>query len=184
MFSFTNRLRNKIKILGRHQITIDTSSKIRQCKIVIKGENNSLKIGKNANLRRCNIEIDGNNCHLTIDDNTIIGHDCYLSARENGIKLRIGEGSMLSRNVKVMTSDGHNVVKDGKRINSAQSIDIGSKVWLTDNVTVLKGVTIGEGSIIGINSTLTKSVPSGVIAVGNPAKVVQNEVSWQHELTY
>ncbi|NOI60388.1 acyltransferase [Vibrio coralliilyticus] len=184
MLSFTNRLRNKIKISGRHQFAIDPSSKIRQCKIVIKGENNSLKIGKNANLRRCIIEIDGNNCHLTIDDNTIIGHDCYLSARENGIKLKIGEGSMLSRNVKIMTSDGHNITKDGKRINSAQSIEIGPKVWLTDNVTVLKGVTVGEGSIIGINSTLTKSVPSGAIAVGNPAKVVQNGVSWQHELTY
>lgn len=184
MFSLANKLRNKIKISGRHQITIDSSSKIRQCKIVIKGENNNLKIGKNVNLRHSNIEIDGNNCHLIIDDNTIIGHDCYLSARENGIKLKIGEGSMLSRNVKIMTSDGHNITKDGKRINSAQSIEIGPKVWLTDNVTVLKGVTVGEGSIIGINSTLTKSVPSGAIAVGNPAKVVQNGVSWQHELTY
>lgn len=184
MFSLTNKLRNKIKISGRHQITIDASSKIRQCKIVVKGENNTLKIGKNVNLRHSNIEIDGNNCHLIIDDNTIIGHNCYLSARERGVKLKICEGSMLSRNVKIMTSDGHNITKDGKRINSAQSIEIGPKVWLTDNVTVLKGVNVGGGSIIGINSTLTKSVPSGAIAVGNPAKVVQNGVSWQHELTY
>ncbi|NOJ23976.1 acyltransferase [Vibrio coralliilyticus] len=79
-----------------------------------------------------------------------------------------------------MTSDGHDTTEDGNRVNNAQSIEICSKVWLTDNVTVLRRV----GPIIGINSTLTKSVPSGFIATGNPAKVVQNEVSWQHELTY
>ena len=184
MFSLTNKLRNKIKISGRHRIMVDKSSKIRQCKIVIKGEDNTLKIGKNVNLRHSTIEIDGTNCRLMIDDDTIIGHDCYLSVRESGTNITIGEGSMLSRNVKIMTSDGHNIIKSGKRINDAQSIEVGPKVWLTDNVTILKGVTVGEGSIIGINSTLTKSVPSRAIAAGNPAKVVQNEVSWQHELTY
>ena len=184
MFSLTNKLRNKIKSAGRHQVMIDKSSKIRQCKIVLKGDNNTLRIGKNVNLRCSTIELDGNNCHLIIGDDTIIGNDCYLSAREDGTQLKIGEGSMLSRNVKIMTSDGHNIIKGGRRINGAQSIEIGPKVWLTDNVTILKGVTVGEGSIIGINSTLTKSVPSRAIAAGNPAKVVQNEVSWQHELTY
>jgi acetyltransferase-like isoleucine patch superfamily enzyme len=83
-----------------------------------------------------------------------------------------------------MTSDGHNIVKHGERINSANDISIGCHVWLADNVTVLKGASIGDQSIVGINSTLTKPIGSGVIAVGNPAKVVQDEVSWQHELTY
>ncbi|WP_254230194.1 acyltransferase [Vibrio coralliilyticus] len=81
-----------------------------------------------------------------------------------------------------MTIDGHNIVKDGKHTNNAQSIEIGPKVWLKDNVTVLKGITVGAESII--NTTLTISAPSDVIATGNPAKVVQNEVSWQYELTY
>ncbi|KJY78439.1 hexapeptide transferase [Vibrio coralliilyticus] len=184
MFTLLHKIRNRIRITGVNDIFISKTAKIRGCRITIKGKNNGLHICNNVNLRDSEIEIDGENCILFIGEDTIIGHNCYLSARERGVKLKICEGSMLSRNVKIMTSDGHNITKDGKRINSAQSIEIGPKVWLTDNVTVLKGVTVGEGSIIGINSTLTKSVPSGAIAVGNPAKVVQNGVSWQHELTY
>jgi len=53
-------------------------------------------------------------------------------------------------------------------------------VWLADNVTILKGVEVAEGSIVGINSTLTKSISSNVIAVGNPAKVVKDGVNWSH----
>ncbi|NOH55551.1 acyltransferase [Vibrio coralliilyticus] len=184
MIKLIYKIRNKIRITGNHQINIAPSANIRGCKIIIKGEENSIEIGAGANIRDCLIEIDGKNNSLSIGSNTTIGHNCYLSSREANTSLSIGSGCMLSRNVKVMTSDGHNITKDGKRINSAQSIEIGPKVWLADNVTVLKGVTVGEGSIIGINSTLTKSVPSSVIAVGNPAKVVQNGVSWQHELTY
>ncbi|WP_345775876.1 acyltransferase [Vibrio sp. RE88] len=184
MIKLIYKIRNKIRVTGNHQINIDSSANIRGCKIIIKGEGNSFEIGAGVNIRDCLIEIDGKNNSLSIGSNTTIGHNCYLSSREANTSLSIGSGCMLSRNVKVMTSDGHNIVKDGKRINSAQNIEIGPKVWLTDNVTVLKGVTVGEGSIIGINSTLTKSVPSCAIAVGNPAKVVQNGVSWQHELTY
>lgn len=66
-----------------------------------------------------------------------------------------------------MTSDGHDILRDGKRINPAKSIYIGSHVWLADNVTILKGVDIGSGSIIGINSTVTKSIGQYCIAAGN-----------------
>jgi len=91
---------------------------------------------------------------------------------------------MFSRNVKVMTSDGHNIFKLGQRINPAKSIHIGDNVWLADNVTVLKGACIGSNSVIGINSTLTKSVGDNVVAVGSPAKIIQSGIRWQNELTY
>lgn len=178
------KLRNKFKISGSHSIDIHPSAKIRGCTFVIKGSNNTLKISANTNLRDCVVEVDGKECTLTIGNNTIIGHNSYLSVREAGTRLDIGNDCMFSRNTKIMTSDGHNIVKQGRRINSAKDISIGSHVWLADNTTILKGVSIGDQSIVGINSTLTKPISSGVIAVGNPAKVVQDEVSWQHELTY
>ncbi|MBJ6958659.1 acyltransferase, partial [Vibrio cholerae] len=77
------------------------------------------------------------------------------SCRESDTTLIIGSECMFSRNVKLMTSDGHDILRDGKRINPAKSIYIGSHVWLADNVTILKGVSIGSGSIVGINSTVT-----------------------------
>lgn len=54
-----------------------------------------------------------------------------------------------------------------------KSIKIGSKVWLGGDVKVLAGVTIGNGSIIGTGSVVTKDIPAGVIAVGNPCRVIR-----------
>ena len=50
---------------------------------------------------------------------------------------------------------------------------IGERVWLGAHVTVLKGVSIGAGSIVGAGSVVTKSLPAGVVAVGNPARVIR-----------
>ncbi|MBD3750809.1 MAG: hypothetical protein IE931_15140 [Sphingobacteriales bacterium] len=57
---------------------------------------------------------------------------------------------------------------------------IGQHVWIADNVTVLKGVSIGKSSVIGINSTVTKNVSDNMIAVGNPAKIVKENINWEH----
>ena len=53
------------------------------------------------------------------------------------------------------------------------NITIGNKVWFGADVKVLAGVTIGDGSIIGAGSVVTKSIPAGVIAAGNPCKVIR-----------
>ena len=50
---------------------------------------------------------------------------------------------------------------------------IGDRVWLGANVTVLKGVTIGENTTVGAGSVVTKDLPAGAIAVGVPAKVIR-----------
>ncbi|WP_198413015.1 sugar O-acetyltransferase [Cryobacterium sp. HLT2-28] len=52
-------------------------------------------------------------------------------------------------------------------------IRIGDDVWLGGNVVVCPGVTIGDGSVIGAGSVVTRDVPPGVIAVGNPARVIR-----------
>jgi len=56
---------------------------------------------------------------------------------------------------------------------SAEPVIIEDNVWIGENVAILKGVTIGKGSIIGANSVVTKSIPDGSIATGNPAKIVK-----------
>lgn len=83
-----------------------------------------------------------------------------------------------------MTSDGHDILRHGKRVNPAKSIYIGSHVWLADNVTVLKGVSIGNDSIVGINSTVTKSLEANTVAAGNPARIIQTSTDWRDVLTY
>ncbi|OGT51115.1 MAG: hypothetical protein A3E84_04705 [Gammaproteobacteria bacterium RIFCSPHIGHO2_12_FULL_42_13] len=46
-------------------------------------------------------------------------------------------------------------------------------------VTILKGVTIGNGSIVAANSVVTKSIPENCIAAGNPAKVIRTNIHWE-----
>ena len=112
----------------------------------------------------------------------MIGKGSYLSAKEAKSKLIIGDDCGLSRNVKVMTSDGHPIYQNGIRINPAKVITIENYVWIGDNVTILKGVHIGEGCVIGINSTVVKDIQAKSVAVGNPAKVVKENIEWKAEL--
>ena len=53
-------------------------------------------------------------------------------------------------------------------------VEIEDDVWLCEGVTVLPGVTIGRGTIVGARSVVTKSLPSMCIAAGNPAKVIRS----------
>ncbi|NOE08997.1 acyltransferase [Vibrio cholerae] len=183
-FGLIAKLRNKIRIKPNNSIQLGRNSRIRYCDIYVNGNNNQLIIHDGANLKGVSIELNGNNCLLEIGENCVIGENCFLSCRESGTKLVIGKECMFSRNVKLMTSDGHDILRDGKRINPAKSIYIGSHVWLADNVTILKGVSIGSGSIVGINSTVTHSVSDNSAAAGNPARVIADSITWQEELTF
>ncbi len=179
--SLIQKLRNKIKITGKNnKILIDGSIKISKTKILIKGDNNTLHVKEGAKINGSFLEIVGDDCSVVIGKNSIIGDGCYLSAKEKNITLTIGDDCMLSRNAKLMTSDGHPILKDGKIINSAKNITLGDKVWIADDVVILKGVEVGSSSVVGIGSVLTKSIPSNSIAVGNPAKVVKENITWEH----
>jgi acetyltransferase-like isoleucine patch superfamily enzyme len=179
--SFIQKIKNKIRIDGKNnKILVEGSIKISKIKIVIKGSNNTLHIKSGAKINSSFLEIVGDNCSIIIGKNSIIGNGCYLSAKEKDITLSIGDECMLSRNAKLMTSDGHPILKDGKIINSAKNITLNTKVWVADDVVILKGVEIGSNSIVGIGSVLTKSIPTNSIAAGNPAKVIKENISWDY----
>jgi len=177
-FTLIQKLRNKIRIKGSVELTLAKSAKIANCNISIKGENNKLVIQDGTTIRSTQIEILGDKCSLYIGKNCIIGHDCYLSVKESK-SLLIKDDCMLSRNVKIMTSDGHPIFQNDKIINKARNIVVGSHVWLADNVAILKGVNIGDNCVIGINSTVTKDVLVSSIVAGNPAKVIKEGINWK-----
>ncbi len=58
-------------------------------------------------------------------------------------------------------------------IESAKPINIGNNVWIGGNVVILPGVTIGDNSVIGAGSVVTKDIPSDVVVVGNPCKPIK-----------
>lgn len=86
----------------------------------------------------------------------------------------VGEYTMLGPNV-VLSSAGHPILPElrEKIYQYNMPIHIGKNCWLGAGVIVLPGITIGDGSVIGAGSIVTKDIPAGAIAVGNPCRVLR-----------
>ncbi|WP_220793112.1 sugar O-acetyltransferase [Nocardioides stalactiti] len=88
--------------------------------------------------------------------------------------ITIGDDVQIGPNVQLLTPT--HPLEPGARKEkweSAAPITIGDNVWLGGGVIVLPGVTIGSGTVVGAGSVVTKDLPAGVLAVGNPARVVR-----------
>lgn len=109
-----------------------------------------------------NIEV-GNNFYA---NHNLVVLDCA--------KVCIGDNVMIAPNVALYTA-GHPIHHElrNQEIEYALPITIGNNVWIGGNVVVNPGVTIGDNTVIGSGSVLTKDIPSNVIAVGNPCKVLR-----------
>ncbi|MBD8585471.1 sugar O-acetyltransferase [Frigoribacterium sp. CFBP 13729] len=87
----------------------------------------------------------------------------------------IGEDCQIGPNVQLLTPT-HPVEPGPRRdrLEAALPITIGDNVWLGGGVVVCPGVSIGDDSVIGAGAVVTRDVPAGVVAVGNPARVVRS----------
>lgn len=96
----------------------------------------------------------------------------------------IGKDCLFASGLYMTTTDWHSIIdiESGKRINPSKSISIGDHVWLAEDVKILKGAMIGHDSIIGAGSVVTGYIPSNVVAVGVPARIIKTGVTWKREL--
>ena len=98
--------------------------------------------------------------------------------------IRVGSRVLIASNVQFYTSS-HPVlpqerfVSDWEKIGTtffrtyARSIEIQDNVWIGGGSIILAGVTIGENSVVGAGSVVTRSIPANCVAVGNPCKVIR-----------
>ena len=109
---------------------------------------------------------------LKKDASIEIGKGCGFSGTviASAFKITIGNNVRCGANTLITDTDWH--VED-YRVGNDAPINIEDDAWLGLNVVVLKGVTIGKGTLVGANSLVTKSLPAGVIAAGSPAKIIQ-----------
>lgn len=179
---YVHRKRRKVKIEGKeyNRINIPDSLLADDLHIVIHGRNNYIEVGSNCKFYRSNsFFIQGDNNRLIIGDNVSFDQNTSIVLAEGTI-CEIGAGCMFANGVRIRTSDQHHIYDiNGNRINEAKNVKIGSNVWIGASVIVMKGATIGNGCIIGINSMVLKDIPPYSIAVGSPAKVVKENVSWK-----
>ena len=108
---------------------------------------------------------------------------CHINCQENNKTIEIGNDCMLSNNIIIRTSDSHPVydITSGVRINPAKEVKIGEHVWIAPNTKIMKGAEIGNGCIIGSDTTVSKSTPANTLVVGRPARVVKENVRWTRE---
>ncbi len=89
-------------------------------------------------------------------------------------KVTFGNNVFIGPNCGFYTAGHPTNVKDrNEGLEYAKPITVGDSVWFGGNVVVMPGVTIGDNTIIGAGSVVTKDIPSNVIAVGNPCKVIK-----------
>jgi acetyltransferase-like isoleucine patch superfamily enzyme len=114
------------------------------------------------------------NCYggkILIKRNVFLGE--YVIIYGHG-DIEIGENTLIAMHSCIVSSN-HTIPNRSSTIRSLPDIllptKIGNDVWIGANCSILGGVTIGDGAIIGAGSVVTKDIPAYAIAVGNPAKV-------------
>lgn len=86
----------------------------------------------------------------------------------------IGDDCFIGPNVSIYTAcHSTNPIERNSRKEWALPVTIGNNVWIGGSVTILPGVTIGDNVTIGAGSVVVKDIPSNVIAVGNPCRVIK-----------
>lgn len=107
---------------------------------------------------------------ITIGDCVLMSPGSRISASD---AITIGDGSMLANGTYVTDSDWHTLYDRTARAATATPVQIGRNVWLGDHATILKGVTIGDNSVVAARAVVTRDVPANVVVAGNPARVVK-----------
>lgn len=145
----------------------------------MRATNSTIEIGKNCRFRsKTTSNLIGINHKCIIATHLPaaslkIGNNCGFSGTTIGCfnEIVFGDNVNCGANTLITDSDWH---LNDPRAGKAKPIFIGNNVWLGYGVIVLKGVSIGENSVIGAGSVVTKDVPANVIAAGNPCTVVKS----------
>jgi tetrahydrodipicolinate N-acetyltransferase len=95
-------------------------------------------------------------------------------------RIRIGSGCAISWNTTVTDTDVHRLTRDGREQQRTAPVDIADSCWIGTGAIVLKGVTVGTGSVVAAGSVITRPVGPGVLVGGTPARVLDENVSWRH----
>lgn len=109
--------------------------------------------------------------NVRIGSGSFVNHGAYLM---DGAPIAIGERVFIGPGCGMYTAE-HPLLPEERAsgLERALPITVCDDVWIGGDVTILPGVTIGERSVVGAHSTVTRDVPPGVIAVGSPCRVLR-----------
>ena len=108
--------------------------------------------------------------NIEIGENFYSNHNLVIL---DANKVIFGDNVQIGPNCGFYIS-GHPLDKETrKELEFAKPIKVGNNVWFGGNVCVMPGITIGDNTVIGAGSVVTKDIPANVVAVGNPCKVIK-----------
>ncbi|MBD5155979.1 MAG: sugar O-acetyltransferase [Oscillibacter sp.] len=109
--------------------------------------------------------------NISIGENFYSNHNCLIL---DGAKVTFGDNVFVAPNCCFSTA-GHPLDTEQRNqgLEIALPITVGDNVWFGANVAVLPGVTIGSNTVIGAGSVVNRDIPDGVVAVGNPCRVLR-----------
>ena len=123
-------------------------------------------------------------CNTYIGNNFFANYGCTIL---DVAKVTIGDNVLLGPRVYIFTA-GHPIDADVRnaKLEFGKEITIGSNVWVGGNTVINPGVTIGSNVVIGSGSVVTKDIPDGVVAAGNPCRIIRpitgaDKAFWQSQ---
>jgi maltose O-acetyltransferase len=109
--------------------------------------------------------------------NVSVGDDVFINFNTvilDCAPVAIGDGTQIASAVQLLAADHPRDARSRRDLlELARPVSIGSNVWLGAGAIVLPGVSVGDDSVIGAGSVVTRDIPAGVVAVGNPCRVVR-----------
>ena len=171
----------RLRISGRAGVTISPRTKVAYRKILL-GQDCALSIGSGSIVEAA-IRFDRPGGVVRIGERTFVGASTLVCAEA----IEVGDDVLISWGCTIVDHNSHALVwkdrrrdvenwyegtKDWTQVERA-AVRVGNKAWIGFNVIVLKGVTIGEGAIVGAGSVVTRDVPAFTIVAGNPARPIR-----------
>jgi acetyltransferase-like isoleucine patch superfamily enzyme len=187
-FKLIDESLNKLKLIKcLEQVVIAEKSKFYEQATVYNFQRNKerIKIGFNTHIRG-ELLLFANGGQISIGNDCFVGSGSKIWSAEN---IQIGNSVLISHNCNIIDTDSHEIdynerhdsfvkmLKEGhptyeNNIKTAEII-IEDNVWISYNVSILKGIKIGKGAILAANSVITKDVPEFTLMAGNPAKEIK-----------
>lgn len=130
----------------------------------------SVSIGPGVNI------VVKDNAKLTIGESTYFTSDSHIEVVND---MSIGSNCAISWGVTIIDDDHHELLDDRAKPLLSSTLIIKDHVWIGCNVTLLKGTEIGNNCVVGAGSVVKGVFPDNVLLVGNPAKIVKQDINWR-----
>lgn len=158
-------------------------------KVVFKGNNNTVNIGKDVFVHRSLTlsfvpggGMTSDNCLINIGDNCIFnGNRISFLCGEKGNIITVGDDCLFAGAIKLTTSDNHTIydLDSGAKLNLGGDIYIGNHVWICEGVTVLNNTTIGDNTVLATRCVVTGSSIKGNVVIGGiPGRIIRENCNW------